>query len=132
MLESGYAEAVPCILIRAYCQTKMENGCWNSADNIQTDNPSIFPQSYISLQYHIVHPFHHFPPSILGWKSFVSGGLGGLWRRPAAAKNGMKIMLLRIRLLSPLENLRYNTISKIFTRTVFFFVTPLRLPTDDQ
>ena len=66
-----------------------------------------------------------------GMEIFYVRGLGGLWRRPAAAKNGMKIMLLRIRLLSPPENLSYNTIGKIFTRTVFFFVTPLRLP-DDQ
>ena len=130
MLESGYAEAVPCILIRAYCQTKMENDCWNSADNIQIDNPSI--SSIISPS------ISHRPPIPLlsslypGMEIFRVRGLSGLWRRPAAAKNGMKIMLLRIRLLSPLENLRYNTFSKIFTRTVFFFVTPLRLPADDQ
>ena len=130
MLESGYAEAVPCILIRAYCQTKMENGCWNSADNIQIDNPSI--SSIISPSISHLLSIPSLSSLYPGMEIFRVRGLGGLWRRPAAAKNGMKIMLLRIRLLSPLENLRYNTIGKIFTRKVFFFVTPLRLPTDDQ
>ena len=130
MLERGYAEAVPCIQIRAYCQTKMENDCWNSADNTQIDNPSI--SSIISP------PISHRPsiPSLFslypGMEIFRVRGLGGLWRRLATAKNGMKIMLLRIRSLPPLENLRYNVVGKIFTRMVFFFVTLLRLPTDDQ
>ena len=65
MLESGYAEAVPCILIRAYCQTKMENGCWNSADNIQIDNPSISSIIYIS-------PISH-RPSIPSLSSLYPG-----------------------------------------------------------
>ena len=119
MLESGYAEAVPCILIRAYCQTKMENGCWNSADNIQIDNPSISSIISPSISHRPSIPslFSLYP----GMEMFRVRGLSGLWRRPAAAKNSMKIMLLRIRLLSPLENLRYNVVGKIFTRTVSFF-----------
>ena len=110
----------------------MENGCWNSPDNdIQIDNSSISSiiSPPISRRPSIPSLFSLYP----GMEIFRVKGLGGLWRRPAAAKNGMKIMLLRIRLLSPLENLRLNVVgSKIFTRTLFFFVTPLRLPTDDQ